>query len=87
MPFEEAVRKAEAELRAEAALLEPHCPPSVGRFSQHGSGKLHCPPSGGRILQQESAVGKSSSSSVEELVEGYEDDFDEDTEIRTACTQ
>ena len=35
LPFDEAVRKAEAELRAEAARVEPHCAPSVDSFSKH----------------------------------------------------
>ena len=67
LPFDEAVRKAEAELRAEAARVEPHCAPSVDSFSQH-------------VLRE------STSSSADDSLENYEEDFDQESEILTQDT-
>ncbi len=82
LSFDEAVRRAEAELRAEtdqlnsasrqpvaeAAQLEASCAPSVGHFSPKERGR---------------GVVSNSSSSVQENLPDYDDDFEQDTEIRT----
>jgi hypothetical protein len=81
VPFEEAVQQAEAELRAEAAQLETPCPPSYGEFSQQPS--VQRQPSSGNSSNQEAAI----SEGVEEMLEGYEDDFDQESEIQTQLSQ
>jgi hypothetical protein len=83
VPFEEAVQQAEAELRAEAEQLETHCPPSYGQLSQQPSAQSQ--PSSGNSSNQEAAT--SISEGVEEMLEGYEDDFDQESEIRTQLSQ
>jgi hypothetical protein len=78
VPFEEAVQQAEAELRAEAEQLQPNRPPSYGEFPQQPS--VQRQPSSGNFSHQEASI----SESVEE---GYEDDFDQESEIRTQLSQ
>jgi len=65
--FDEAVRKAEEELRAEADRLEVRHPtPSVGQLSN-----------------QIAANQSNKNSRVSDNVENYEDDFDQESEIVT----
>jgi hypothetical protein len=75
VPFEEAVQQAEAELRAEAEQLQSNRLPSCGQLSQQ--------PSSGNFSNQEAAI----SEGVEEMLDGYEDDFDQESEIRTQLSQ
>ncbi len=78
VPFEEAVQQAEAELRAEAEQLQSNRLPSCGQLSQQPS--VQREPSSGNFSHQAAAL----SESVEE---GYEDDFDQESEIRTQLSQ
>jgi hypothetical protein len=82
VPFEEAVQQAEAELRAEAEQLKSNRPPSYGQLSQQPS--VQRQPSSGNRSNQEAAI---SEEGVEEMLEGYEDDFDQESEIRTQLSQ
>jgi hypothetical protein len=78
VPFEEAVEQAEAELRAEAKQLQSNRPPSYGEFPQQPS--VQSQPSSGNFSHQEVAIS-------ENVEEGYEDDFDQESEIRTQLSQ
>ncbi len=81
VPFEEAVQQAEAELRAEAEQLQSNRLPSCAQLSQQPS--VQSQPSSGNFSHQEVAI----SEGVEEMLEGYEDDFDQESEIRTQLSQ